>query len=167
MPQSPRCCFSNSDLLMNDFYDQAFRHNQPIPSLRTYGTARPEGQKASLRKPFPIPRRKELHDAILDLSLPLFQRVNKGLFFSFMRCSSSVCWEHRGIPHSFFIIYTKDSVLQSFFLFCTKKRTPERRVFVRQYWVRPKKPKLLWAFLCADGRLLHILLIYFIYKRVR
>lgn len=76
---------------MNDFYDQAFRHNQPIPSLRTYGTARPEGQKASLRKPFPIPCRKELHDAILDLSLPIFQRVNKGLFFSFMRCSSSVC----------------------------------------------------------------------------
>ena len=66
---------------MNDFYDQAFRHNQPIPSLRTYGTARPEGQKASLRKPFPIPCRKELHDAILDLSLPLFQRVNKGVFF--------------------------------------------------------------------------------------
>ncbi|MDD5808333.1 MAG: hypothetical protein PUC93_04580 [Oscillospiraceae bacterium] len=109
---------------MNDFYDQAFRHNQPIPSLRTCGTAHPEGQKASLHKPFPVARRKELHDAILDLCITDFPEGNQGTLFFVHAMFPLRLLRTPWYSTLFFYYIYKGQRFAIIFLILRKKRTP-------------------------------------------
>ena len=75
-------------------------------------------------------------------ALPILHRVNKGVFFFvhavFLLRLLRTPWYSTLCLYLSLLYIQRKAFCNHFSYFAQKKRTPERRVFVRQYWVRPK-----------------------------